>query len=95
MEEQQTTEYKTGVRELTPENVVRFTEAFLADNQIDPLHVMIDRAVVTQYGEQEYHITIYAAFTGYLIGMKGERSKKLAGALTHFFSKKLKLEIKS
>ena len=92
--EEQTNEYATGARELTPENVIKFTEAFLVNNQIEPSHVMVDRVVITSLTDQDYHIAIYAAFTGYLVGVGGKRAKSLAAGLSSFFGKQLKLEIK-
>lgn len=92
--EEQTAEYTTGARELTPENVIKFTEAFLVNNQIEPSHVMIDKVVINSLGDEDHHVAIHAAFTGYLIGVGGKTVKSLAAGLCSFFGKQLKLEIK-
>lgn len=91
----QTEEYTTGVRDLTAENIIKFTEAFMINNQTDPDSVLLEKAViVSDEDSEDCYVEICAGFPGALVGIGGVTAKKLASTMTKFFNRNLKLNIK-
>lgn len=75
------------------QQVGKYLDAFMFHNNINKDIVLVNSIDVLPR-EEGYVITIQAAFSGPLVGMGGETSKKIARGLSKLLDCKLKLLIK-